>query len=592
MNNQESDIMNALRSEPLANQRMLAQLSGHSLGVVNRSIKNLMKDGYVNDQMDLTEKAIELFDHSAPRSAVILAAGFGMRMVPINLETPKAFVEVHGERLIERLIRQLHEVGITQIYVVVGFMKERFEYLIDDFGVELVVNPEYSTKNNLHSLKLAAEHLSNTYIVPCDIWCEKNPFSAYELYSWYMVSDRMDKESAVRVNRKMELVSVSRSAEGNAMVGICYLLEEDAQAVKGNILRLSQNARSDELFWEEALYEDGGMMIQAKVVDSGSVMEINTYEQLRELDSNSNQLKSDAISVIAQALNADCEDVTDISVLKKGMTNRSFLFSCRGKKYIMRISGEGTDQLINREEEAAVYQQIRDKHICDEIVYINPCNGYKITEYLEGARVCDPTSTDDLKKCMKCLRQFHELGLQVEHEFDIFRQIEFYESLWNGVPSGYADYQRTKERVFSLKPYINAHRNQKVLTHIDAVPDNFLFAPDDKGEEAIRLIDWEYAGMQDPHVDIAMFCIYSMYDKAQVDRLIDIYFENECLEDTRVKIYCYIAACGLLWSNWCEYKRSLGVEFGEYSLRQYRYAKDYYKIVRDKLTEMEGKESE
>ena len=118
------------------------------------------------------------------------------------------------------------------------------------------------------------------------------------------------------------------------------------------------------------------------------------------------------------------------------------------------------------------------------------------------------------------------------------------------------------------------------LTHIDAVPDNFLFTVD--GD--IRLIDWEYAGMQDPHVDIAMFCIYSLYDKKEVDRLIDIYFEGKCSRDVRIKIYCYISACGLLWSNWCEYKRNLGVEFGEYSLRQYRYAKDYYKIVMKELS--------
>ena len=91
--------------------------------------------------------------------------------------------------------------------------------------------------------------------------------------------------------------------------------------------------------------------------------------------------------------------------------------------------------------------------------------------------------------------------------------------------------------------------------------------------------------MQDPHVDIAMFCIYALYNKRQVDRLINIYFENKCPDAIRIKIYCYIAACGLLWSNWCEYKRSLGVEFGEYSLRQYRYAKDYYKIVKEELDE-------
>ena len=282
--------------------------------------------------------------------------------------------------------------------------------------------------------------------------------------------------------------------------------------------------------------------------------------------------------MICRALHVKADEVTDISVLKKGMTNRSFLFHCKGRKYIMRIPGEGTDRLINRRQEAAVYRAIRGKNICDDVVYMNPENGYKITEFLEDSRVCDPNNAEDVRKCMRRLRQFHELKLTVEHEFDIFGLIEFYESLWNGTPSIYRDYGKTKANVLSLKSYIESRAREKVLAHIDAVPDNFLFIEGAAGEE-IRLIDWEYAGMQDPHVDIAMFCIYSMYNKRQVDWLISAYFTEGCDQETRIKIYCYIAACGLLWSNWCEYKRSLGVEFGEYSLRQYRYAKEYFRHV-------------
>ena len=110
------------------------------------------------------------------------------------------------------------------------------------------------------------------------------------------------------------------------------------------------------------------------------------------------------------------------------------------------------------------------------------------------------------------------------------------------------------------------------------MPDNFLFYQTGEGE-SLQLTDWEYSGMQDPHVDIAMFCIYSLYSKGQVDRLIDIYFRNNCDRQSRAKIYAYIAACGLLWSNWCEFKRSLGIEFGEYAFRQYRFAKDYYRYA-------------
>ena len=404
-----------------------------------------------------------------------------------------------------------------------------------------------------------------------------------------MVSDMLDKESNVRVNRKKELVTTTEDEIGNSMIGICYLTKEDANIVKIRINELCASRNYDNSFWEEALYDKDRLIITARVVHATDVVEINTYEQLREVDSNSSQLKTDAIQVICKALSVSAGDVTDITVLKKGMTNRSFLFVCKGKKYIMRIPGEGTDQLINRQQEAAVYYAIADKNICDTIAYIDPENGYKITEFLEGARVCDPLNKEDIKKCMKRLRSFHKLKLEVNHEFDIFGQMEFYESLWNGMPSAYKDYEKTKTDVLSLKPYIDAHVEEKVLTHIDAVPDNFLFV-EKEGKEEIRLIDWEYAGMQDPHVDIAMFCIYSLYDRNQVDSLIDAYFIEGCNDATRIKIYCYIAVGGLLWSNWCEYKRSLGVEFGEYSLRQYRYAKDYYRIVKEELKNQ--KESE
>lgn len=89
--------------------------------------------------------------------------------------------------------------------------------------------------------------------------------------------------------------------------------------------------------------------------------------------------------------------------------------------------------------------------------------------------------------------------------------------------------------------------------------------------------------MQDPHVDIAMFGIYSLYDQKQIDELISNYFVEGYEKETKIKIYCYVSACGLLWSNWCEYKSLLGIEFGEYSLKQYRYAKEYFRIVQEEL---------
>ena len=581
MNVQELDILNAIRKNPKLNQREIANQSGYSLGFVNRVVKELQEEKWLSPSGELSEKAKTFIKENQPKKAVILAAGFGMRMVPINTEIPKGLLEVRGEVLIERMIRHLHEVGITDIQVVVGFMKERYEYLIDEFQVNLVVNSEYQIKNNLHSLSKVKSSLDKTYIVPCDIWAEENPFSDFEPYSWYMVTDETSVESTVRVNRKRELVMVDEDEKGNQMIGLCYVMGQEAKAVQEKLQEFAKKPSYDHEFWECTLQDKNKWIIPSKVVDSKQFIEINTYEQLREIDGNSANLQTDAISIIQECFNVEVDEIKNITVLKKGMTNRSFLFECQNQKYIMRIPGEGTDHLINRKEEADVYQALENRQICDDVLYMNPDNGYKITAYLEDATNCDAENWAEVEACMTKLREFHELNLTVDHRFDIFGQIDFYESLWNGEKSYFKDYEKTKAAIFELKKWIDTLDKTETLVHIDAVPDNFLFTKD-----GIRIIDWEYAGMQDPHVDIAMFCIYSLYSKEQVDHLIDLYFKEEVSPMIRTKIYAYIASAGLLWSNWCEYKRSLGIDFGEYSLCQYRYAKEYSKLVLSTLEEL------
>ena len=145
MNLFESEILNKLYFEPFVNQRILAETTGCSVGAVNKALRQLTEAGYLDGQTQLTDKGRQEVRGKMPKSAIILAAGFGMRMVPINTSTPKALLEVNGEPLIERTIRQLHEAGVTNITVVVGFMKEQFEYLIDEFGVDLAVNSRGTT---------------------------------------------------------------------------------------------------------------------------------------------------------------------------------------------------------------------------------------------------------------------------------------------------------------------------------------------------------------------------------------------------------------------------------------------------------------
>lgn len=324
---------------------------------------------------------------------------------------------------------------------------------------------------------------------------------------------------------------------------------------------------------KEKQYKYGSNKKNIKIVNSQSYIKNDFF-----------LLTNDELTLITEVLKCKKSDILNISALKKGMTNRSFLFSVQNKKYIIRVPGKGTEQLINRNHEAIIYKTISGYGICDDPIYINPINGYKITLFLENARVCNPKNKKDTKKCINKLKEFHSMKFQVDNTFDIYEQIDFYEKLRKGIPSIYQDYKDTKNKIFSLRKFIDKQPKDWCLSHIDAVPDNFLFYMTDQGEK-LQLTDWEYSGMQDPHIDIAMFIIYSYYNKNEADWFIDTYFDKKCNPLIRAKIYCYIAVCGLLWSNWAEYKTSLGIEFDEYGLKQYNYAKNFYKYAKKEITQ-------
>ena len=116
---------------------------------------------------------------------IIMAAGTASRFAPLSFEKPKALIEVRGEILIERQIRQLREAGVEEIILVTGYKEEQYEYLKDKYGVVLVHNPDYLTRNNNASIYVAREYLKNSYICSSDNYFFSNPFESDVDESYY-----------------------------------------------------------------------------------------------------------------------------------------------------------------------------------------------------------------------------------------------------------------------------------------------------------------------------------------------------------------------------------------------------------------------
>ncbi|MCL2865323.1 MAG: phosphotransferase family protein [Lachnospiraceae bacterium] len=264
--------------------------------------------------------------------------------------------------------------------------------------------------------------------------------------------------------------------------------------------------------------------------------------------------------------------LTDIRKVDGGMTNDSYSFLHQGKKYLLRLPGKGSEYLVNRWQEKEVYEALKGKNITDELYYFDAVSGVKISVFIEGVHNCDVKNAEEVARCMRHLRKFHNLRLQVNHGFDIYERIAAYKKHCRGLERMIPDYEHVYKNMMRLKRKLMESPKEHCLCHVDPVADNFLIK-----EKQVYLVDWEYAAMSDPHMDIAMFCIYSELKKADADRTIDAYFaENVCVEVIRRKIYAYMALGAFLWVLWATIRIGVGDRFEGYRSTQLALAREFY----------------
>lgn len=585
-------LLRELNERPGAAQRSIAASMHVSVGTVNALIRealdrSLIRRETVDRRYVLTEAGFKLLSPCRMDGAVILAAGFGSRFVPFTYETPKGLLEVYGERMLERQIRQLQDAGIRDITLVVGYLKEKFEYLTDKFGVRLLFNPDYAVRNNISSVYYAAPLLEgrNMYLLSSDNWLRNNLFHLYEPGSWYSAVHMKGRtgEWALTVNSRGTITDVRIGGEDcNVMYGPVCLMKEFTAAFLPALREAYQMPGKEQYYWENVYVDllhsvSGAPDLAMNLRPDGEVYEFENLEELRAFDpSYRDHSGNEALALISKVFRVPESEIRGIRILKAGMTNHSFLFETCGKSCICRIPGEGTDKLIDRKQEGCVYEAVRDLGLSEEVLYFDPATGYKISSYYENSRTADLSSDADRKACMALLRKLHASGIRVPHSFDLRERIGFYEGLClgsGGIP--FEDYASVYALMDRLLSWIDSLKRPSVLAHIDSVATNFLFTERD----GLRLIDWEYAGMADPLTDIAMCAIYSYFTREEADGLLAEYLGRAPEEEETLLVYAYMALGGFLWALWAVYKENLGTPFGEYTLIMYRYAKEFGRLT-------------
>ncbi len=523
------------------------------------------------------------------KNAVILAAGKSDRFAPFTYEKPKGLFRVKGQILIERQIEQLNEAGIHEIYLIVGYMKEKFFYLERKYGVQLIVNNEFGRKGNLYTLYTARRHLKNTYICCADHYFTQNPFLeenheniSYRACTYIKGSFR---EFAVECSDADVITKFSvGGSDSLAMVGHAYMNEKFSGIFRELMEEEMNHFGVASMFWEEFYARHiHRLTFYKKEYGPEEILEFDNIEDLRAFDSEFLlNVDFEIISNICHTLNCSPNDIIEITVLSAGLTNVSFAFVVKGTRYVYRHPGGTAGCLINRQTE--LFAQTAAKRLGIDRSFIHmDLDGWKISFYVCGAKNCDFERYDkQLKTGMEFLHRLHEVP--VKSTVKIFDNIEEGKKLMaiasatkGHLKKEFSDMISKIESLYeAVKTDARRLGYRRVLCHNDTYEPNYLY--DDTGE--IYLIDWEYAGMNYDANDLG--CILCRYDWSdeQIERYMEAYIGHPLNADERRFYYGFIPISAFYWFCWGLYKGAVGDDDSFFFLPAYR---NFYRFIDQSL---------
>ena len=290
LSRKQFDILSTLALEGEAmTQRQLEEKTGASLGTINKTVKELTELGFVADGA-ITPAGIDALEPYRAKRAIFIAAGFGSRLVPVTLNTPKPLVRVNGVRMIDTLIDACLAAGIGEIYIVRGYLAEQFDQLLYKYPmIRFLENPAYNEANNISSAMVARYMMQNSYVLEADLLVS-NPkiIRKYNYRSnvlgiwkertddWCLTSDKdgcVDEEKVGGLNC-------------HQMVGIYYFNAADGAKLTTHIQQAYLAPGGKERYWETVPNQafKGQYKIEIIPCKDEDIVEIDTFRELKAID--------------------------------------------------------------------------------------------------------------------------------------------------------------------------------------------------------------------------------------------------------------------------------------------------------------------
>ena len=290
MTHKEFLVLSTIATAPAPlTQRAVAAQTGMSVGSVNEAVSNLTEQGLVADR-HVTDEGLDALEPYRVKRAVLIAAGFGSRMVPITLNTPKPLVRVGGKRIIDTILDAVYAAGITEVYVVRGYLGEQFDQLLYKYPtIKLIDNPLYNEANNISSMVAAKDYLQSAYVFESDLLLRNpNLITRYQDRSNYL-GIPMERSDDWCFEVKHGVVKdLGIGGEGGVwqMVGVSCWTPEDGKKRAEDIPATFAMPGGKERFWDEAplKYFADKYKVYARECSLSDVTEIDSFRELEAID--------------------------------------------------------------------------------------------------------------------------------------------------------------------------------------------------------------------------------------------------------------------------------------------------------------------